>query len=114
MRTISTGPKMVFRERVLSRRWVYRTSPAACWRRNAGPTSPSPRAADEPGGASAAPRGPWSAAATQSGGAGVLGQEWTPTKPPAGRIRGPLVWWRGAPEESAPGFDVGLEGAAGV
>ena len=45
-------------------------------------------AADEPGGASAAPRGPWFAAETQSGGAGVLGQEWTPTKPPAGRIRG--------------------------
>src|SRR2546422_6691095 len=27
MQTISTGPRMIFRERVVSRRWVYATAP---------------------------------------------------------------------------------------
>src|SRR5260370_28928345 len=91
MRTSSTVPKTVVRERVPSRRW----SRAPC-RPAVGDTTRVPHlhsrdAASGPGGADVVPRGLWSVAGTRSG-EGAVARRWRmPARTEAERTRELLV-----------------------
>src|SRR6516225_3000479 len=89
MRTTCTGPKTVWRKRVLSRRRVYHISPNSFRTRKAAPPLLCCAAPGEPGAGDVAPRAPCSAAATPSHEGEVVEHCATPSKLPAQRIPGP-------------------------
>src|SRR5947208_15715233 len=84
MRTIFTVPKIVFwGARAEAAMGVEQIAGGVVARATQVPHLPGHAVADGPGAASAALRGPWSVAATQSGAGEVAAQDWmAPLEPP--------------------------------